>query len=102
MLLSFPEYLGLDRSSDSHFFTVFGIPFTMGNILRICGKHQFHVKNTAVLEQFEKVDCIVFDKTGTITQNNQSEVLFVPYNPAPVPATSLKRLLTTKTAPTPI
>src|SRR5690606_25877302 len=46
-------------------------PFTLGNVIRIFGKKKFYLKNTTVIEQMSKIDTIVFDKTGTITANNQ-------------------------------
>ncbi len=46
-------------------------PFTLGNVIRIFGKKKFYLKNTTVIEQMSKIDTIVFDKTGTITSNNQ-------------------------------
>ena len=52
------------------------IPFTMGNILRILGRHQFYVKNTQVIENFERIDAVVFDKTGTITERLKNDILF--------------------------
>lgn len=50
------------------------IPFTMGNILRIFGRNDFYLKNTAVLEGFDGVDAVVFDKTGTITRRMDSSI----------------------------
>ena len=52
-------------------------PFTLGNTLRIFGRNKFYLKNTNVIEQLASVDHIVFDKTGTITENNLAEVKFV-------------------------
>jgi Cu+-exporting ATPase len=43
------------------------IPFTFGNAIRILGKHGFYLKNTKVIEQFQKVTSVIFDKTGTLT-----------------------------------
>lgn len=48
--------------------------FTYGNMLRIFGKNKFYLKNASVIESLSKTTTIVFDKTGTITQN-QSAVL---------------------------
>jgi Cu+-exporting ATPase len=54
------------------------IPFTLGNILRILGRHQFYVKNTQVLEGFSRCKAVVFDKTGTITRIDRQQVQFEP------------------------
>jgi Cu+-exporting ATPase len=51
-------------------------PFTLGNILRIVGKQKFYLKNALVVEQLAKVDTIVFDKTGTITTNKKSNIIY--------------------------
>lgn len=56
---------------------VLSIPFTYGNSMRIFGKHGFYIKQTQVIENLSKVDTIVFDKTGTITESNAVEVVFV-------------------------
>lgn len=52
-------------------------PFTMGNVLRILGRNRFYVKNAETLEEMATVNHVVFDKTGTITQNDKSKVSFV-------------------------
>lgn len=43
------------------------IPFTLGNVMRMLGRHGFYVKNIKVVEAFSAIDTVVFDKTGTIT-----------------------------------
>jgi Cu+-exporting ATPase len=52
------------------------VPFTLGNALRILGRNKFFVKNTLALEELAKINHIVFDKTGTITETGTSEVSF--------------------------
>jgi len=52
------------------------IPFTYGNVMRIYGRNKFFIKNTFVIEKLSKVTSIVFDKTGTITQNKKSVITF--------------------------
>lgn len=49
-------------------------PFTLGNVLRILGRHKFYLKNATVIEQIKTVDTLVFDKTGTITTNQKSNI----------------------------
>ena len=50
--------------------------FTYGNMLRIFGKNKLYLKNAAVIESLAKTNTIVFDKTGTITQNHSSVVMY--------------------------
>lgn len=51
-------------------------PFTLGNLLRIFGRNRFYLKEASVLEQMAKIDCLVFDKTGTITSGKKSEIFY--------------------------
>ncbi len=53
------------------------VPFTFGHAMRIFGRNHFYLKNADVTESLAKVDHVVFDKTGTITRNNQSRAVFV-------------------------
>ncbi|WP_026935233.1 heavy metal translocating P-type ATPase [Christiangramia echinicola] len=49
-------------------------PFTLGNILRIFGKNKLYLKDANVIEQIAQIDTVVFDKTGTITENDRSRI----------------------------
>ncbi len=51
-------------------------PFALGNAMRILGKNKFYLKNTSVAERLSKINTIVFDKTGTITEPGDSAVTF--------------------------
>jgi Cu+-exporting ATPase len=42
-------------------------PFTLAAVLSIFDKNKFYLKSTAVIEELARIDTIVFDKTGTIT-----------------------------------
>lgn len=55
-------------------------PFTLGNSLRILGRNQFYLKNSAVIESLAKITAIVFDKTGTLTKSHATAVKFVSSN----------------------
>ncbi|MCB0409101.1 MAG: heavy metal translocating P-type ATPase metal-binding domain-containing protein [Flavobacteriales bacterium] len=49
-------------------------PFTFGNVLRILGRNKFYLKNASVIELLAKINHVIFDKTGTITQTSSSKV----------------------------
>ncbi|MAP55061.1 heavy metal translocating P-type ATPase metal-binding domain-containing protein [Altibacter sp.] len=51
-------------------------PFTLGNLLRIFGKHKLYLKEASVIEQIAKVDTVVFDKTGTLTTHKKSLITY--------------------------
>ncbi len=51
-------------------------PFTLGNTMRIFGRNRFYLKNSAVVEKMAKINSIVFDKTGTITQLGKSDIIY--------------------------
>jgi P-type Cu+ transporter len=46
--------------------------FTYGNMLRILGKNKLYLKNAGVIESLAKINTVVLDKTGTITQNTST------------------------------
>ncbi len=51
-------------------------PFTLGNMLRIFGKHKFYLKNANVIERLSKIDTAIFDKTGTLTTTKKDTILY--------------------------
>lgn len=51
-------------------------PFTLGNMLRIFGRHKFYLKNAAVIENMAKVNSLIFDKTGTITSTLKQKITY--------------------------
>ncbi len=53
------------------------VPFTFGSTMRQYGRKGFYLKNTSVIEHLNRVDTIVFDKTGTITNAQLSDIRFV-------------------------
>ena len=50
--------------------------FTYGNMLRIFGKNKLYLKNAAVIETLAKINTVVVDKTGTITQSHAATMLY--------------------------
>lgn len=52
------------------------LPFTYGNAMRMLGNKGFYLKNTSVIERLTRIDTVVFDKTGTITKPDESEVQY--------------------------
>ena len=50
--------------------------FTFGHMQRIFGRNKLYLKNAGVIETLAAVKHIVFDKTGTITQNGRSLVSY--------------------------
>lgn len=50
--------------------------FTNGNMIRILNKYRLYVKSAAVIENMADIDTVVFDKTGTITEQSKSEIRY--------------------------
>jgi len=53
------------------------VPFTFGGTMRTFGRKGFYIKNTGVIENLNKIDTVVFDKTGTITLSHSMKAEFV-------------------------
>ncbi len=51
-------------------------PFTLAAVLSIFDKNKFYLKNTAVIEEMARIDTVVFDKTGTITNPDAGGFVF--------------------------
>lgn len=56
-------------------------PYTLGNAMRILGRNRCYLKNSGVVGRLADLQHIVFDKTGTITQNTASKVRFEGKSP---------------------
>ncbi|NPA45237.1 MAG: HAD-IC family P-type ATPase [Chlorobi bacterium] len=52
------------------------LPFTYGTTMGIFGKNGFYLKKADVVEKLSKIDTIVFDKTGTITETDSIKVKY--------------------------
>lgn len=50
--------------------------FTNGNVLRILNRNKLYLKNADIIEQMGRVNHIVFDKTGTITERNSQSIQY--------------------------
>jgi P-type Cu+ transporter len=50
--------------------------FTNGNMLSILQRHGLFVKNSDVLESISEADTIVFDKTGTISEQKEATISY--------------------------
>jgi Cu+-exporting ATPase len=68
------------------------VPFTFGSTMRQFGRRGFYLKNTAVIEHLQKIDTVVFDKTGTITNAQSSGIRFVGSELSPEQKLMIKSL----------
>ena len=53
------------------------VPFSFGGTMRAFGRKGFYIKNTGVIEKLNKIDTVVFDKTGTITLSHSMKAEFI-------------------------
>ena len=60
------------------------MPFTLGNTMRIFGRHRLYLKNAEVVANLAAVNHLVFDKTGTITHPKETRIAFKPFNYLPL------------------
>jgi Cu+-exporting ATPase len=51
-------------------------PFAMGNILRIYGRNKLYLKNADVVENLAHCNHVILDKTGTLTESREGQMLF--------------------------
>jgi P-type Cu+ transporter len=51
--------------------------FTNGSVMRALGRYKLYLKNADVIDRLATADTIVFDKTGTITHPNDTNISFV-------------------------
>lgn len=65
-------------------------PFTLGSAVNILALNGMYVKSTDVLENLARVNTIVFDKTGTITEPEQALVRFHGCTLAPIEESLLR------------
>ncbi|MCL7989343.1 heavy metal translocating P-type ATPase metal-binding domain-containing protein [Sphingobacterium sp. lm-10] len=49
-------------------------PFTLSAALSIFDKNRFYLKNASAIEQMAAIDCLVFDKTGTISSPSSARM----------------------------
>jgi len=75
------------------------VPFTFGSTIRQFGRRGFYLKRTDVIEQLYKVDNIIFDKTGTITQNKAMKAEFIGDSLSDDQIKSIKSLVRHSTHP---
>ncbi|MFW2134772.1 heavy metal translocating P-type ATPase [Chryseobacterium sp. TY4] len=68
-------------------------PFTFGHIMRILGRNKFYVKDTLTIERLSKIDSLVFDKTGTITENKKLNINYSGQDIAEFDLKNIKSLL---------
>ncbi|AWU43813.1 metal-transporting ATPase [Blattabacterium sp. (Cryptocercus kyebangensis)] len=56
---------------------VLSTPFILGNFIRIFSKKGFYIKDIYTMERIANISTLIFDKTGTITDQNKEKISFV-------------------------
>lgn len=51
-------------------------PYALGNAMRVLGRNHFYLRDSDVVAHLAEVNHLVFDKTGTITHNDQADIHF--------------------------
>lgn len=74
-------------------------PFSNGNAIRVLGRNKFYLKKAALAEQIPKIDTIIFDKTGTITEPGQSEIIYTGLPLTSTEKNYIKQLVANSTHP---
>jgi P-type Cu+ transporter len=52
------------------------VPFTYGSSMRIFGNNKLYLRNSLSIEDLAKIEIIVLDKTGTITETDKSGIKY--------------------------
>ncbi|MCX6155118.1 MAG: heavy metal translocating P-type ATPase metal-binding domain-containing protein [Candidatus Kapabacteria bacterium] len=52
------------------------IPYTYGMTLRIMGKNMFFLRNDKVVENLSRINTVILDKTGTLTDPGKSTIFY--------------------------
>lgn len=74
-------------------------PYAFGNTMRIFGRNRFYLKNSNVIGHLAEIQQLVFDKTGTITYADDSELEFIGEALNPQENTALASLTSQSTHP---
>ncbi len=51
-------------------------PFALGTAMNLLAKHKFYVRAAGVIEDLARINTVVFDKTGTITESRASHIVW--------------------------
>ncbi len=75
-------------------------PYALGNAMRVLGRNHFYLRDSDVVAHLAEVNHLVFDKTGTITLNDQADIHFEGAKPlSPEYQTLIKSLVKHSTHP---